>query len=67
MKLVDNWKKCYKWFSVQAMSISAAALGTWEVLPDAFKKTFDKQTVTYLACALLVLGIIGRLVDQEKK
>lgn len=67
MKLVEDWKKCYKWFSVQAMSVSAATLGAWEVLPERFQKAIDQTTIKQMVCVLLVLGVIGRLVDQQKK
>lgn len=65
MKLVDNWKKCYKWFSVQAMALSSAALGGWNALPDDMRQTFEGKWVMIGASVLLVLGVFGRLINQE--
>lgn len=66
MKLVENWKRCYKWFSVQAMTLSSAALAGWNALPDDMRQAFDTKWIMIGASVLLVLGVFGRLIDQEK-
>ena len=66
MKLVENWKDAWKWFSVQAMFASGAILGTWAMLPADLKDNIPDDFVTYCTMAVLALGILGRLVPQSK-
>ena len=67
MKLVDDARRAYRWFSVQAMGLALAIQGAWEVIPADMKAGIPQQYVTWLTLGLLVLGIAGRLVDQGKK
>lgn len=64
MKLVDDWKKCLGWFSVQLPAINAAFLLTWSQLPTKFQDALPLPWVIGIAVGLLVLGVIGRLVKQ---
>lgn len=64
MKLIPNWRKGYKMLSVQAMSLSTAILGTWALLPDDLKAVLPTQVVIWVSVGLLVVGILGRFVDQ---
>lgn len=64
--LVKDWKSAPRWFSVQAMAASTAILATWAVLPDDLKAGIPPGVVTFIACGLLILGIIGRLIDQKR-
>lgn len=64
MKLVDNWKSLWKSFSLWAMAVSTGTLLFWPTLPDDFTKALPDGTVSYVAVGVLVLGIIGRGVDQ---
>lgn len=63
-KLVEGWRKSWKWFSVQAMVVSTAILSTWAVLPADLKAKLPEDVGLYAAIATLVLGVAGRLVDQ---
>jgi hypothetical protein len=67
MKLVEDWKQAWKWFSVQAMGFSVILLGAWEVLPSDLKATLPEDLVRLLAIGLLSLGIGGRMVQQPPK
>ena len=64
MKLVDNWRSLWRAFSMQAMVAATAVLGAWQILPDDLKATLPPWVATAAASTLLVLGIIGRMVDQ---
>ena len=64
MTLVDDWKRAWRWFSVQSMAASVVLLGAWEGLPDELRQRLPHWLPHVLAMALLVLGILGRLVKQ---
>lgn len=64
IKLIPNWKKSWRMFSVQAQAIALSILGAWASIPDEWKTLFDQKLVYGLACGSLVFGIIGRVVAQ---
>jgi len=66
MKLVDDWKKMYRWFSVQAMSLAAAVQGTWILLPADLRTALGTTAVASVSIGLLLFGIFGRVVAQPK-
>jgi hypothetical protein len=65
MKLVEDARKAWKWISVQAMAAAAAIQGGWAMVPDDMKANFPKHLVEGATVALLVFGIVGRLVKQK--
>lgn len=67
MKLVNDAKRAWRWFSVQAMFWAAAIQGAWEIAPADLKAGMPPKLVTIVTVSLLVLGIAGRLVKQEPK
>lgn len=66
MKLVDNARQCWRWFSMQAMALAIAIQGTWELLPPDLRSSVPDKVVPLVTVALLVSGIFGRLVDQTR-
>ena len=66
MKLVDDAKQAWRWFSVQAMTMAAAIQGAWVFVPDDMRSTLPPGAVQWLTIGLLVMGVAGRLVDQKK-
>lgn len=64
MKLVDNWRRMHRTFSVQAMALAAAIQGAWPTVPDDLKAVLPHNLVHWVSITLLVAGIAGRLVDQ---
>lgn len=66
MRLIDNWRECYRWASMRAMTAAGAVQATWLALPDDLRATVPHNLVTGITIALLVLGLVGRLVDQTK-
>jgi protein-S-isoprenylcysteine O-methyltransferase Ste14 len=65
VKLVEDARKAWRWFSVQAMALALAIQGAWEVLPAEMKSSIPSQYVTYATLVLLGLGLVGRLVKQK--
>lgn len=64
MKLIDEAKGAWKFFSVQAMAWALAIQGAWQAIPDDMKASIPAGLVHWLTMGLLVLGIAGRLVKQ---
>lgn len=67
MKLVADWKQCWRWISINAMVLAAVTQSVWTSLPEDMKDDIPHHTVAGLTIALLVIGIMGRLVKQEPK
>ena len=63
-RLIPEWRRAWRMFSVQSMVVSQAVLGTWVAMPAKLQAEIDPQTVVIVAMAALVFGIVGRLVDQ---
>lgn len=63
-KLIPNWRRAWRMFSVQAQAGSVAILGAWQALPDDLRGRLPEPVVLGIVGALLVFGIIGRLIDQ---
>lgn len=53
-------------FSVQAQATATAILAGWAGMPKEWQDLIPIWVVIALACMVLVLGIIGRLVQQPK-
>jgi len=66
MKLLQDWKQAWKWFSMQAMAIVIVMLAAWAAMPDDLKDALPHWVVALIAATVLLLGIAGRLVDQSK-
>lgn len=64
MKLIKDWRQAWRWFSLQAMALAAAIQGVWIQLPPDLKDSIDPSWVSAATVAVLILGGIGRLVDQ---
>lgn len=66
MKLVPDAKRVHRTYSFNAMALSTAILGTWSSLPDKMQDAIPIGWVIGTAVVVLVLGIIGRYIDQTK-
>lgn len=64
VQLVEDWRKAWRWFSVNAMVLAAAIQGAWLQIPDDMKASIPPALVSYSTIALLVLGVLGRLLKQ---
>jgi hypothetical protein len=67
MKLVDNWKASWKWYSTHITLANATILTGWTQFPDDLKGHLPHNFIIWLAVGLLVLGFSGRLIDQSKQ
>lgn len=65
-RLVENWRSLWRAFSLQAMTLSSAILTTWGLMPDDMKAGIAPGYVMATAGGVLVLGIIGRYLRQDK-
>jgi hypothetical protein len=65
--LVEEWKSAWRWFSMQAMAATVAIQAVWAGLPDDLKRHLPEKLVAALSLGLLLVGLCGRLVRQEKK
>ena len=64
MKLIQNWRSALRMYSVQAQTVNLAILGSWQALPDDLRGSVPSPVVMGIVAALLVLGIVGRLIAQ---
>jgi hypothetical protein len=67
MMFVDNAKRAWRWFSVQAMVVAAAMQGAWVFIPDDMRTSIPHGLVQGATIGLLALGVAGRLVQQTPK
>lgn len=65
-RLIPNWRKAWRMLSIQAQTAALAVIGAWQAVPDDMRTVVPPWAVLSLAMALLVAGIIGRLIDQPK-
>jgi HK97 family phage major capsid protein len=59
-------RQAWRWFSLQAMALTAAIQAAWSAMPGELKQHVPAKAVTAVSIALLLLGIGGRLVKQKK-
>ncbi len=66
-KLVEDWKQCWRWLSVNCMVLAGAVQGAWIYIPEDLRRSMPENLVTGITMGLLVLGVMGRLVKQGKR
>lgn len=66
MKLIPNWKRALRGYSVMAQGAATSVLGAWLAIPEDMRAVVPTWVVFAIVIVLLVLGIIGRLVAQPK-
>ena len=67
MKLVEDVKDAWKWLSVQIPVVNFAMLTTWATLPQKFQDAIPLNYILIAAVVLIVLGVVGRVIDQKPK
>jgi hypothetical protein len=65
MKLIDNWRSSWRFYSQQAMVVAGALQGAYMALPVSLQARVPSNWVDALTIAVLSLGVVGRLVDQK--
>ena len=71
MKLVPDWKQCWRWYSVHASTIGLVFTATAGALAlagsaTAWRGMYDDGVVLLIAAALFALSLVGRLISQHK-
>lgn len=64
LQVIEDWRNAWKWISVNAMIAAGAIQGAWLQMPDDLKAHVPPQLVSGATIALLVLGVVGRLIKQ---
>jgi hypothetical protein len=62
--LIDEWKQFWKMYSTHALSIAGAIPVAWASMPSDWQESC-KWMLLYLAPAVALSGIIGRVVKQQ--
>ena len=64
MKLIKNARRCWRYFSVQALTILAALPLVWINLPPDVKAKVPDAWETWVFVIVALGGLAGRLIDQ---
>lgn len=70
MRLVPNWRACWRWNCVHMTGLAGVLIASWNLLPDKMQDAIPRNVLLAMAYGLLALIVIGRLRDQnppEKK
>ncbi|MES2729929.1 MAG: hypothetical protein V4621_07545 [Pseudomonadota bacterium] len=67
MKLIDEWRGCLRFLSVQANVIGIAISTTYATLYSQLKENFPPTYMAILTGVVFVAGIVGRLISQSPK
>lgn len=66
MKLIPEWRKSWRMFSMQALAFVAALPLLWYELPPEVKAMIPDDWHPFILTGIAVAGMIGRLVDQGR-
>lgn len=66
MKLVDDWHKAWKYFSVQCLTLAGAISISWATYGDIIKQYIPAQYMPWIIGVVSAAGLVGRFVDQQK-
>ena len=77
INLIDNWKQCYKMWSVRLSSFGAALMGyflyfpdsalwLWQMMPREIHALLPSNVAMFIAFVIFIGTAISRLVKQNK-
>lgn len=66
LKLVQNWRSAWKWYSVHIMIVIVALPEIWSYFPQEFKDSLPPGALKYAMMFLGVSAILARMFSQEK-
>lgn len=77
MKLIDNWKQVFKFWSIQLGTLGTlvtgflvafpdAALHAWSLMPADMKAFIPPQYMPLIGVAIFVISMLTRLFRQRK-
>lgn len=64
---VPDWRDSWRWFSMQAQALATGLLAGWSMLPPEWQQLVPRWMIFNMVYAVLVLGMIGRVVQQPIK
>lgn len=67
MKLIPDWRKAVKFFSVQANIIGAALASTYGLMYPQLRESIPPQWMAGVTAVVFVAGIICRIISQQPK
>jgi len=67
IKLVNNARSAWRWFSMQAMALALALQASWLALPPNLLSHVSAEHKTIVVILLLIFGMVGRMVQQEER
>ena len=77
MQLISDWKKAWRFWSVQLAAVGAllttalialpdVAIGAWAVLPAEMKAAIPSEYMPLLGVAVFVLSMVARVIKQPE-
>ncbi|HGV3510436.1 TPA: hypothetical protein ACNGZA_006179 [Klebsiella michiganensis] len=66
MKLVDDWKHAWKFFSMHTLVLAGVIPTVWAELPPDLKASIPPGTMGAITAVIAACGVVGRLVSQSK-
>ncbi|MEY8027130.1 hypothetical protein [Klebsiella quasipneumoniae] len=66
MKLVDDWKSAWRWFSMHALVLAGIIPTVWAELPADLKTAIPPGAMGTITAVIAACGVVGRLVNQSK-
>lgn len=66
MKLVDDWKSAWRWFSMHALVLAGIIPTVWAELPPDLNTAIPPGAMGAITAVIAACGVVGRLVNQSK-
>ena len=66
MKLIDNWKNIWKWYSTHAVVIYTALVSYYAQMPAVDKASLPLWIIYLIQAVIVVSFVVGRLIKQEQ-
>ena len=66
MKLINNWKNIWKWYSTHAVVIYTALVSYYVQMPAVDKASLPLWVIYLIQAVIVVSFIVGRLIKQEQ-
>lgn len=64
MRIIPEWRRAWRMFSVQALAVIAGLPLLWTQIPQEYKDAIPDEWKPHILTGIAVAGLIGRLVKQ---